>query len=116
MTELNEYVQAAAKEISALPIEGQRQFVKTFVSYLGAQDEIIMELIEAMLSKTNKYHHITRWMGKRFEKDMTLTPKRVAEECVYYLRVNSKMMPFLIKTGQKVKDRIRHRRSYATHK
>ena len=116
MTDLNEYVEAAAKEISALPIEGQRYFVKAFVYHLGAQDEIIMELIEAMLSKTKKYHHITRWMGKRFEKDMTLTPKRVAEECVYYLRVNSKMMPFLIKTGQKVKDTIRHRRSYATHK
>jgi hypothetical protein len=55
-------------------------------------------------------------MGKCFEKDMALSPKRVAEECVYYLRVNSKMMPLLIKTGQKVKDRIRHRRSYAAYK
>ncbi|MGD0236502.1 MAG: hypothetical protein ABSC55_18430 [Syntrophorhabdales bacterium] len=116
MLELNEFAESAAKEISALPIEGQRQFVKALASYLGAQDEVIMDLIEAMLSKTQKYHHITRWMGKRFEKDMTLSPKRVAEECVYYLRVNSKMMPLLIKTGQKVKDRIRHRRSYATHK
>ncbi len=116
MTELNEFVEAAAKEISALPIQGQRQFMKALVSYLGSQDEVIMELIEAMLSRTQKYHHITRWIGKRFEKDMTLSPKRVAEECVYYLRVNSKMMPLLIKTGQKVKDRIRHRRSYATHK
>jgi hypothetical protein len=116
MTELNEFVEAAAKEISALPIQGQREFVKALVSYLGGQDEIIMELIEAMLSKTQKYHHITRWMGKCFEKDMALSPKRVAEECVYYLRVNSKMMPLLIKTGQKVKDRIRHRRSYAAYK
>ncbi|MGD0237619.1 MAG: hypothetical protein ABSC55_24205 [Syntrophorhabdales bacterium] len=116
MTEPNEYVEAAAKEISALPVQGQREFVRALVSYLGGQDEIIMELIEAMLSKAQKYHHITRWMGKRFEKDMTLSPKRVAEECVYYLRVNSKMMPLLIKTGQRVKDRIRHRRSYATHK
>jgi hypothetical protein len=116
MPELNEFAESAAKEISVLPIQGQRQFVKALVSYLGSQDEVIMDLIETMLSKTQKYHHITRWMGKRFEKDMTLSPKRVAEECVYYLRVNSKMMPLLIKTGQKVKDRIRHRRSYATHK
>jgi len=116
MTELSEFVEAAAKEISALPIQGQRQFMKALASYLGAQDEIIMELIEALLSRTQRYHHITRWMSKRFEKDMALTPKRVAEECVYYLRVNSKMMPFLIKRGQRVKDRIRHRRSYAAHK
>ena len=116
MTELNEFVVSAAKEICALPVQCQRQFVKALVYHMGAQDEVIMELIEAMLSKTQKYHHITRWTGKRFEKDMALTPKRVAEECVYYLRVNSKMMPLLIKTGQKVKDRIRHRRSYAPHK
>ena len=66
MLELNEFAESAAKEISALPIEGQRQFVKALASYLGAQDEVIMDLIEAMLSKTQKYHHITRWMGKRF--------------------------------------------------
>jgi hypothetical protein len=116
MTELNEFVDTAAKEISALPIQGQRQFVKALASHIGAQDEIIMELIETMLSKTQKYHDITRWMEKRFEKDMTLTPKRVAEECVYYRRVNSKMMPLLIKIAQKVKNRIRHCISYAAHK
>jgi len=75
-----------------------------------------MELVEAMIAKTKRYEKITRWMAKRFEKDMTLTPKRVAGECVYYLRVNSKMMPFLIKTGQRIKDRVRHRRSYAAHR
>jgi hypothetical protein len=57
MTELNEFVEAAAKEISALPIQGQREFVKALVSYLGGQDEIIMELIEAMLSKTQVPPH-----------------------------------------------------------
>ena len=116
MTELNEFLETAAKEISALPIQGQTRFVKALVSHIGSQDEVITELIEAMLSKTQKYHQITRWMESRFEKDMTLTPKRAAEECLYYKRVNSKMLPFLIKTGQRVKNRIRHRMSYAGHK
>jgi len=114
MTELNEFLDTAAKEISALPIQGQIRFVKALVSHIGSQDDV-MDLIEAMLSKTQKYHQITRWMESRFEKDMTLTPKRAAEECLYYKRVNSKMLPFLIKTGQRVKNRIRHRRSYAAH-
>ena len=116
MTELKEFVDTTAKEISALPIQGQRQFMKALVSHIGFQDEIIMQLIDIMLSKTQKYHDITRWMETRFEKDMSLTPKQVAEECVYYKHINSKMMPLLIKTAQKVKNRIRHRRAYAAHK
>ena len=115
MTELNEFLDTAAKEISAFPIEDQTRFVKALVSHIGSQDDV-MDLIEAMLSKTQKYHQITLWMESRFEKDMTLTPKQVAEECVYYKHINSRMMPLLIKTAQKVKDRIRHRMSYATHK
>jgi hypothetical protein len=75
-----------------------------------------MELIEAMIAKTKRYEKITRWMTTRFQKDMTLTPKCVAAECVYYPKVDSKMMPFLIATGRKVKDRLRHQRSYAAHK
>ena len=97
MVELKEYVDVAAKEISELPLDGQRHFMEALAHHLGNQDEVIMELVEAMIAKTKRYEKITRWMAKRFEKDMTLTPRRVASECVHYLRVNSKMMPFLIK-------------------
>jgi hypothetical protein len=116
MVELKEYVDVAAKEISELPLDGQRHFMEALAYHLGNQDEVIRELVEAMIAKTKRYEKITRWMAKRFEKDMTLTPKRVAGECVYYLRVNSKMMPFLIKTGQRIKDKVRHRRFYAAHR
>ena len=116
MEDLKEYADAAAKQISELPIQGQKHFMAALAFHLGSDDDTIMELIEAMIAKTKRYEKITRWMAKRFEKDMTLTPKRVAAECVYYLKVNSKMMPFLIKTGRRVKDRLRHQRSYAAHK
>ncbi len=116
MEGLKEYVNATAKEISELPIQGQKRFMTALAFHLGNDDEVVAELIEAMIAKTKRYEKITRWMAKRFEKDMTLTPKRVAAECVYSLKVNSKMMPFLIKTGRRVKDRLRHQRSYAEHK
>ncbi len=116
MEDLKEYADATAKEISELPIQGQKHFMAALAFHLGNDDEAIIELIEAMIAKTKRYEKITRWMTTRFEKDMTLTPKRVAGECVYYLKINSKMMPFLIKTGRKVKDRLRHQRSYAVHK
>ena len=116
MEELKEYADATAKELSELPIQGQKHFMTALAFHLGNDDDLIAELIEAMIAKTKRYEKIIRWMTKRFEKDMTLTPKRVAAECVYYLKVNSKMMPFLIRTGRKVKDRLRHRRSYAAHK
>jgi len=116
MVELKEYLEATAREISDLPMEGQKYFMGVLARCLENQDEIIMELIGAMMAKTGRYHKSTKWIRKRLEKNMTLTPKRVAEECVYYLGVNSKMMPFLIKTSQRIKDRIRHRRSYAAHR
>ncbi len=116
MEELKEYVDLAAKEISELPIQGQLAFMTALASHLGNDDDAITELIEAMIEKTKRYEKITRWITKRFEKDLTLTPKRVAAECVYYLKVNSKMMPFLIRTGRRVKDKLRHRKSYAARK
>lgn len=116
MVELQEYVKAAAKEISELPIQGQKHFMTALAFHLGNEDDVIAELIDAMMAKTKRYEKITRWMARRFEKDITLTPRRVAEECVYYLQINSKMMPFLIKTGQRIKDRLRHRRSYTAHR
>lgn len=116
MEDLKEYADSTAKEISELPIQGQKHFMAALAFHLGNDDEVITELLEAMIAKTKRYEKIVRWMAKRFEKDMTLTPKRVAAECVYYFKVNSKMMPFLIKTGRRVKDRLRHRRSYAEHK
>ncbi|MGD0229365.1 MAG: hypothetical protein ABSC19_03270 [Syntrophorhabdales bacterium] len=116
MEDLKEYADAAAKEISELPIQGQKRFMTALALRLGNDDDLIAEMIEAMVAKTKRYEKITRWMTKRFEKDMTLAPKRVAAECVYYLKVNSKMMPFLIRTGRKAKDRLRHQRSYAAHK
>ena len=35
MTELNEFLETAAKEISALPIQDQTRFVKALVSRIG---------------------------------------------------------------------------------
>lgn len=116
MEDLKEYADARAKEISELPIQGQKHFMTALAFHLSNDNDAITELIEAMIAKTKRYEKIVRWMTKRFEKDMTLAPKRVAAECVYYLKVNSKMMPFLISTGRKVKDRLRHQRSYAAHR
>ena len=116
MEDLKEYADAVAKEISELPIQGQKRFMMALAFHLGNDEDAIGELIEAMVAKTMRYEKVKKWMAKRFEKDMTLAPKRVAAECVYYLKVNSKMMPFLIRTGRSVKDRLRHQRSYAAHK
>ncbi|MGD0229829.1 MAG: hypothetical protein ABSC19_05640 [Syntrophorhabdales bacterium] len=116
MEDLKEYADAAAKEISELPIQGQKHFMTALAFHLGSDDDAIMDLVEAMIAKTKRNEKITKWMTKRLEKDPTLTPRRVAAECVYYLKVNSKMMPFLIRTGRRVKDKLRHRRSYAAQK
>jgi hypothetical protein len=43
-------------------------------------------------------------------QDMKKTPIGVASMCRHYFGINLKMMPFLIKTAQRIKMRVRMRR------
>ncbi|RMD62097.1 hypothetical protein D6833_07360 [Candidatus Parcubacteria bacterium] len=49
---------------------------------------------------------VERWMERRWEKDFSLPPKRVASECRRYLGIRKEMLPWLIKTAQRVKKRL----------
>ena len=111
----NEYFTETAREMSCLPLSVQKTFLTTLCRLIGDED-VIMDLASVMFSRTGKHERLIRWMEGRFAKNMGLVPVRVAREAVYYLKMNSRMMPFLIKTAQQTKDRIRHRISYKAHK
>ena len=53
---------------------------------------------------------INNWMEKVFTQDMKKTPMGVVSMCRHYFGINSKMMPFLIKTEQRIKMEVRMRR------
>lgn len=53
------------------------------------------------------------WMVKRFEKDFTNTPVKVANEYKHFHKWPVKMMPLLVRTAQKVKLKVRTRNNRA---
>jgi len=50
------------------------------------------------------------WMERRYEKNYEWTPRRMASTYLNCSRMDSKMMPLLIKTARQVKNMIRMRR------
>ncbi len=54
-----------------------------------------------------------KWMESRLEKDVSLTPRKVAYEYRYYKAIDKRMEPYLRRIARKVKNRllIRSRRS-----
>ena len=57
----------------------------------------------------SKWLKINNWMEKIFTQDMKKTPMGVPSMCRHYFGINPKMMPFLIKTAQRIKMRVRMR-------
>jgi len=61
----------------------------------------------------SKWEKVDHWMEGQFNRDMSKRPYKVASMCVNYLRINSKMKPFLIKKAQRVKNRVYMRKKRA---
>ena len=47
-----------------------------------------------------------RWMEQRFEKNINQTPRKVASMYLNYSKMDSRMMPVLLKVARKVKVRV----------
>ncbi|MFQ5585605.1 MAG: hypothetical protein ACE5GF_02100 [Thermodesulfobacteriota bacterium] len=54
----------------------------------------------------SRWHKVERWMEGQYRKDMARAPRSVASMSIAYFKINSKMLPFLIKTAQKVKNKL----------
>lgn len=57
-----------------------------------------------------RWSKVERWMEGQFRRDMNRTPRKTAYVAISYFRINPKMLPFLIKTAQRIKLRVRARR------
>jgi len=57
-----------------------------------------------------RWHKVRRWMEQRYEKNYDWTPRRMAATYLNYSRMDSRMMPLLIKIARQVKNMIRMRR------
>lgn len=47
-----------------------------------------------------------RYMEQRLRKNMKITPRWVARECVYYKKVPASMMGYLVRAAQRIKKRL----------
>jgi len=54
----------------------------------------------------SRWSKVERWMEAQFRKDMKRLPIKVASMSIHYFKINSRMFPFLIKTAQRVKNRV----------
>ena len=116
MEDLKEYADAAAKEISELPIQGQKRFMTALAFHLGndddahhgadrshdREDEEVREdrqMDDEALREGHDFDPEARGRGMRLLPESQLKDDALSH-----------------KTGRRVKDRLRHRRSYAAHK
>ena len=111
-----EWIKETTKLLGCMPIAVQKKFALHWSKTIMENNENLNEVIEEMVKNTDRYVKLKRWMDKRFSKNFKLTPSRVAQEAVKYFKINSKMMPFLIKTAQSLKNRVRQRIAYSNKK
>lgn len=98
------------EEVKALDNSLQRDLLEALFAGFGRKDRLRwFNLICHFMYPKSKWQKIERWMEGQFRRDIVRTPRMVASMAVNYFRINSKMMPFLIKMAQRVKHRIRMR-------
>lgn len=101
----------AARMIKSVDDHHQKLFIEGLLAGLSeAQRLQWMQLVCEMSYPDLVWNDLEMLMEKKFEKDMKKTPMGVASMCRHYFGINPKMMPFLIKTAQRIKMRVRMRR------
>lgn len=111
-TGLRERVARLAGHVSRLEEAYQRHFVETLFESLSEEERLKrFEWVSHLVYPESKWLKITNWMEKVFTQDMKKTPVAVAYMCIQFFGINPKMLPFLIKTAQRIKHRVRTKRS-----
>ena len=107
----NEKVTELVQSVTEFDESLRRAFVEGLFKAFGEKERssLVQWVCHCAYPKT-KWIKVERWMEGQFRRDMNKTPSRVASTAVNYFRINSKMMPFLIKMAQRIKMRIRTRR------
>lgn len=102
-----EEVYRLVAKVYALNAGDQRIFIETLLDWFGdtGQERWFGWTCSALYPKS-RWLKVDRWMEGQFRRDMSKRPQMVASMCVNHLRINSKMMPFLIKKAQRVKNRV----------
>lgn len=99
-------IKEAAYVIAGLSIPDKKRFLKHLFEKMNP--DIKKELAAYVFKQVygTKNLEIEHRMEKMFKKNMNLTPKKVASMVRYYMRINEQMMPYLIATARRVKNKM----------
>jgi len=92
--------------VAFLDEKAQIQFFKHWLREIKDKKYLLEEIL---VVAANAYHptaKIEKWMESRLEKDISLTPRRIAYEYRYYKAIDKRMEPYLRRIARKVKNRI----------
>jgi hypothetical protein len=103
-----------AIELSGLSRSDMSYFLSVLIPHLPEETRCeFIHTVGSYLYKADKWRLIDKWMDKCFEKNYKFTPRKVAQMCCWYWKINYKMEPLMITKARKIKDRVRKRREYA---
>ena len=99
--------------VAFLDEKAQIQFLKHWLKEIKDRRSLLEEILIVVANAYYPAAKIERWMESRLEKDISLTPRRIAYEYRYYKAIDKRMEPYLRRIARKVKNRIliRSRRS-----
>ncbi|MCC6503621.1 MAG: hypothetical protein IT362_10870, partial [Deltaproteobacteria bacterium] len=110
-TNLKERAGHLARYVARMDEVHQKHFIATLFERFSEKDRLKrFEWVSHLVYSESKWLKINNGMGKIITQDMKKTLMEVASMCRYYFGINPEMMPFLIKTSQRIKMRVRMRR------
>jgi hypothetical protein len=99
--------------VAFLDEKAQIQFLKHWLKEIKDRRSLLEEILNVAANVYYPTAKIEKWMESRLEKDISLTPRRIAYEYRYYKAIDKRMEPYLRRIARKVKNRllIRSRRN-----
>ena len=110
MQENQQLIRKTAMGIAVLPNHHQVKIIEILFDHIDdIQKERIFKTVGRLIYPSSRWLAIESWMEKRFISDMSRTPRQVASMGMYYMKINRRMTPLMIKLAQKVKNRLSKR-------
>jgi hypothetical protein len=82
------------------------QFFKNWLKEIKARKHLLEEILNVVANAHYPTAKIEKWMEGGLEKDIGLTPRRIAYEYRYYKATDRRIEPYLRRIARKVKNRI----------
>lgn len=105
-------IKKIAGAVTVMSTSDRMYFLSLVLKDIGSKERKSWLDKIATIEYNQKWLILEEWMEGVFIKDMTRPPIGVANMAVTYLKINKKMLPFLIKKAQKVKHRVVMRQHY----